>query len=130
MPLTNTGRDHISRDVSRIASLTAFDAANAHIGVGDNAGAFVKSQTDLQAATNKLRKPMMATYPLVGGSDDIILFRSSYGLTEGNFNWNEFGIFNAAAAGSMLLREVPTTLGLKPSSEVWELTMTVTYSNP
>ena len=44
-------------------TLTYFNNGNAYIGVGDSTTAAAATQTDLQAATNKLRKAMDATYP-------------------------------------------------------------------
>ena len=43
----------------------AFSNANAYLGVGDSTTAAGATQTDLQAATNKLRKAMNATFPTV-----------------------------------------------------------------
>ncbi|MEN8197867.1 MAG: hypothetical protein ABFS30_15355, partial [Pseudomonadota bacterium] len=62
MALTDAGRDHLAAILIG-ESPTDFNNANAHIGVGDSSTAFAKAQTDLQAATNKLRKAMNATFP-------------------------------------------------------------------
>ena len=45
-------------------ALTYFNNGNAAIGVGDSNTAEAATQTNLQAASNKLRKGMDATYPL------------------------------------------------------------------
>ncbi len=45
---------------------TAFNNANARLGVDDSTTAWATTQTDLVAATNKLRKGMNATYPVTG----------------------------------------------------------------
>ena len=45
---------------------TAFNNANARLGVGDSATAWATTQADLVAATNRLRKGMNATYPVTG----------------------------------------------------------------
>lgn len=96
-------------------ALTFFNNANAALGVGDSATAAVATQTDLQGAaapTNKIRKAMLATYPLhtdgvIAGSAGIS-FKSTFATTEANFQWNEWGIFNSATAGAgrMLNRRV------------------------
>jgi len=126
MPLTNAGVTHIAKALIA-ESATAFDNANAHLGVGDSSAVFAKTQTDLQAATNKLRKAMEAAYPQRSGDD--LVFRSLFDTAEANFAWEEWGVFNAAAAGTMLTRKVES-LGTKTSAQQWQLTATITVSNP
>lgn len=104
---------------------TAFSNANAHLGVGDSSTAAAVGQTDLQAATNKLRKAMNATYPI--DSAPTIDFQSTFGSSEANFAWQEVGTFNAASAGDMLNRVVQS-LGTKTSGATWTLTETITWS--
>jgi hypothetical protein len=125
MPLTDSGRNFISQAIGE--SSTLFNNANAHLGVGDSATAFAASQTDLVAATNKLRKAMDATYPQ--RSVNVITYRSTFGTSEGNFAWEEVGVFNGSSANTMLCRKTQA-LGTKPSNQSWELTATVTVNNP
>lgn len=127
-PLTNVGRDHFATDLIGL-SVTEFDNANAALGVGDSNTAFAKAQTDLQAASNKFRKGMEATFPTVPSAANIITFRSLFGTGEANFDWQEWGIFNAIAAGTMLSRKVES-LGIKTSAQSFQLTVTVTVDNP
>lgn len=113
-------------------SVTAFDNANAHLGVGDSATAAAPEQTDLQATTNKLRKAMDATYPQhtdgTGSSTNAtVTFRSTFGTSDANFAWNEWGIFNASSSGRMLNRKVQT-LGTKTAGSVWQLTVTLSLA--
>lgn len=122
MALTNAARDLIAQALIGEA-FTSFANANARIGVGDSSAAFGASQTDLQASTNKLRKAMEAAYPTRAGN--ALTFRSIFGTSEGNFAWNEWGVFNAASAGTMLNRIV-ASLGTKTSAQSWQLTVTVT----
>ena len=103
---------------------TVFSNANAHVGVGDSTTAAAASQTDLQAATNKLRKAMEATYPSRSGQT--LTFRSVFGASDANFDWEEWAIFNASSAGTMLNRKVQN-FGTK-SGGTWTLTVTVTIS--
>lgn len=124
MPLTNAGRDVIAAMLIG-ESTTDFNNANAHIGVGDSTTAFAAAQTDLQAATNKLRKAMDATYPT--RSTNVLTFRSTFATGEANFAWQEWGVFNAAAAGTMLNRKVES-LGTKASTQSWQLTVTNTVT--
>ena len=122
MALTNAARDLIAQALIGEA-FTSFANANARIGVGDSSAAFGASQTDLQASTNKLRKAMEAAYPTRAGN--ALTFRSIFGTSEGNFAWNEWGVFNAASAGTMLNRIV-ASLGTKTSAQSWQFTVTVT----
>lgn len=126
MPLTDAGRDHLAADLIG-ETVTEFDNANAHLGAGDSSTAFDKSQTDLQAASNKLRKGMDATYPQ--RAVNVMTFRATYGTSEANFSWNEWGLFNALAAGVMFSRKVES-LGTKTSAQTWQFEATITLNNP
>lgn len=110
---------------SLAAASTPFNNANTYIGVGDSTTAFAAGQTDLQAATNKLRKAMDATYP--SGASNVITFRSTFATTDANWAWQEWGIFNASSAGTMLSRKVES-LGTKTSAQTWQFTATLTFS--
>lgn len=124
MALTNTGINSIAQAVINDGTPVLFDAANARIGVGDSAAAFDKTQTDLQATTNNLRKAMDSGYPT--RSNNALTFQATFGSTEANFSWNEWGIFNAEADGVMLSRKVEN-LGTK-NGGTWILTATVTFN--
>lgn len=131
--LVNTGRDYIAAAIiggdtgTAGQALTTFNNANAALGVGDSATAAAVGQTDLQAATNKLRKGMEATFPSVAAN--VQTFKSSFGSSEANFAWAEIGVFNSptAATGSMLCRVVQSH-GTKASGDTWVLTHTVTLT--
>lgn len=114
-------------------SLTYFNNAQAAIGVGDSTTAAVATHTDLQAATNKLRKAMDATYPqhtdaTTSGAASII-FRSTFATADANWAWQEWGVFNSstAATGRMLNRKVES-LGTKTSAATWVLTVTLSLA--
>jgi hypothetical protein len=115
-------------------ALTFFNNANAAIGVGDSSTAAAETQTDLQAATNKLRRAMDATYPLhtdstgTAGSKSVA-FRSTFATGDANWVWNEWGVFNSptAATGRMLNRKVEN-LGTKTSAASWVLTITLSLA--
>jgi hypothetical protein len=114
-------------------SLTYFSNAQAAIGVGDSTTAAAATQTDLQAATNKLRVAMDATYPThtdgtTSGSASIS-YRSTFSTAQANWAWQEWGVFNSATAGTgrMLQRKVES-LGTKTSASTWALTVTLTLA--
>lgn len=112
-------------------SLVYFNNSNAHIGVGDSTTAAAATQTDLQAATNKLRKAMDATYPThtdgtTSGAASIV-FRSTFATGDANFAWEEWGVFNGSSGVRMLNRKVEA-LGTKTSAASWQLTVTLSLS--
>jgi hypothetical protein len=112
-------------------TVTAFNNANAYIGVGDSSTAAAAAQTDLQAATNKHREAMDATYPQhtdgTGSGAASIIFKATFESGDAEFAWNEWGIFNASTSGRMLNRKVQA-FGTKPASTAWSLTVTITLA--
>lgn len=133
MGFVTAGRDYICQAIiggdtgTAGQALTTFNNANAALGVGDSSTAVSAGQTDLQAASNKLRKGMQATYPGVSGG--VITAQSQFASSEANWVWNEIGFFNSATAatGSMLTRLV-SSMGTKVSGAVWTVTWTLTVT--
>lgn len=124
MPITDAGRNHLVQ-AGIGAAVTAFNNANSHIGVGDSTTAFSAAHTDLQAATNKVRVAMDATYPT--GAANVITWRSTFGTAAANWAWQEWGVFNAASGGTMLNRKVES-LGTKTNTQTWQFTVTLTVT--
>jgi len=124
MPITDAGRNFMVASTVAAAS-TPFNNANSYIGVGDSTTAYAAGQTDLVAATNKMRKAMDATYPQI--ATNVVTFRSTFATTDANWAWQEWGVFNAAAAGTMLNRKVES-LGTKTSAQTWQFTCTLTFT--
>ena len=130
MSVTNAGRDHIAAVLVRPDTVTAFTSGNAYIGVGSNsATAFSATQTALVSPITATtgRKGMDATYPQV--SSNAMTFRATFNTTEANAAWEEWGVFNASAAGTMLNRKVES-LGTKTSAQTWQFTVTITLTVP
>jgi hypothetical protein len=125
MPLTNAGRNFIAAAIVNSGSPTFFTNANAHLGVGDSNTAFAAGQTDLQAASNKVRQAMEATYPTI--STNVLTFRSLFATGDANFAWQEWAVFNASSSGTMLSRKVES-LGTKTSAQSWQLTVDITVN--
>ena len=123
MALTTAFRDYMVGLVGGTG--TAFNNTNSYIGAGDSTTAFSAAQTDLQAATNKLRKAMDATYPQT--ATNVMTFRSTFGTADANFAWQEWGVFNAASGGTMMNRKVES-LGTKTSAQTWQVTCALTFS--
>jgi len=112
-------------------ALTYANASNAYLGVGDSATAAAASQSDLQAATNKLRRGMNATFPAhtdgLASGNASIQFQATYGSADANFAWAEWGLFTASSGGRMLNRKVEA-LGTKSAGNVWVLTVTLSLA--
>lgn len=125
MPVTNSGAVAFASAIIGDGGVTLLNNANAYIGVGDSTTAFAATQTDLQAATNKLRKAMDATYPT--RSSGTLTFRSTYGTSEANYAWQEWAVFNAASSGTMVGRKVES-LGTKTNTQQWQMTATITVA--
>lgn len=125
MPLTDVGRNLMIDGITGTA-VTAFNNANSMIGVGDAVTAFAANQTDLQAASNKLRVAMDATYPT--RATNVLTFRSTFSTAQANWAWNEWGIFNAASGATSMLSRKQEALGTKPSSQTWQFTATLTIT--
>lgn len=123
MPLTTAGKNHIATAIVG-GSLTAFNNANAYLGVGNGTTAFSAAHTDLQGAS-KTRKGMEATFPTDSGAG-VLVFKSSFGSGDANHAWDEWGVFNNSSGGTMLCRKVDA-LGTKTTG-TWVLTGTVTVS--
>jgi hypothetical protein len=113
-------------------AITAFSSANARLGVGDSSTAEAIAQTDLQAATNKLRKAMDSGWPKVGtadglATDNLMELKSSFADGEANWVWNEWATFNAASGATSMLNRKVASMGTKASG-VWTLTVTLTLT--
>lgn len=125
MALTNAGAILIASAVLGDGGVSLLTNANMYIGLGDSNTAFSASQTDLQASSNKVRKPMASgSYP--SRSSNVITAQSNFGTSDANFAINEFGTFNASTAGTMFTRKVDATLGTKTSAQSWVVTVTLT----
>jgi hypothetical protein len=122
MPYTDLGRRHfMDRQIG--VAVNAIDTTTGYMGVGDSSTAFNASQTDLQAATNKLRKLLTTS----SRSSDVITYVTSFSTGEANWAWNEVGVSNAVSGANLLIRFVQS-LGTKASG-TWTLTTTQTVSS-
>jgi len=107
-------------------SETAFNNANARIGVGDSSAAEADTQTGLQG-TSTAFKAMDTGYPVVGAlADKKVTFRATFGDAEGNFAWEEWTVDNGASANKNLNRKVQA-LGTK-SGGSWQLTVDISLA--
>ena len=104
---------------------TAYNNANARLGVGDSDAAAVATQEDLQAATNKVYGAMEASFPIYGTSQKAT-FKASFDTDTANFAWNEWSVDNGSDAALNINRKVEA-LGAKESG-TWTLTVEISLS--
>ena len=124
--LLNEGINNVLTPLICGGAATAWDNANARIGVGDSSAEEDPTQGGLQAAVNKSWKGMMAAFPTYGTSQQSV-WKSEFAESEAQFAWEEFTLVNAADdAGDNLCRKIQS-LGTK-GAEIWRLTLTVTWS--
>lgn len=105
---------------------TAFNAANAYIGVGDSVTAAAASQTGLQASTNKAYVVMDGTYPQV--LNQTVTFRATFGSAVGNFAWQEFSIANGNSDAATNLSRKVESHSTKVAGDTFVVSCTVTIS--
>lgn len=123
---TTVGLQAMGRLLTGQGAVTHFGNANAHLGVGDSTTAFSAAHTDLQAASNKLRKAVSGGYP-TDPTNGVWTWQASFGSAEANFAWAEMAIFNASSGGIMLSRVV-SAQGTKTAGQTWTLTYVMTVS--
>lgn len=136
MPLTNDGTNVIASALIGEGAYTTFDNANAALGVGDDDTTFSASQSQLQAeanGTSSLRKGMNTGYPNrdpdADGSDNLLRLQSTFGTSDANFNWLEWGVFNdTTEGGGEMLCRIVEDLGTKTNASKWVLEVDLTIS--
>lgn len=121
--LLTAGAQALFNRLMGTGSVTAFDATNARLCVGNGSTDVAVGQTDLQGAI-KTRK-LVDSAPSISGNQWSLV--STFGTADANHAWNEAGIANASSGG-VLLNRVVQSFGTKTSSVQWVLTATVTAS--
>ena len=104
-----------------------FDNTNANLIVGTGSGAATASDTEA-TFTAGVAKGMEATYPQVSATaSHKCTWKASFGSTDANQAWNEFGLMNANTGGKLANRKV-SAQGTKTSGQTWELSLEITLS--
>lgn len=136
MPLTDDALDYFV-DTMLGEDYTPYDNENAALGVGDDDTEFSSSQSELQAEANGTeakRVGMNSGYPSRDpdgdGSTNKQRYQATYGTSQGNFRWEEWGLFNDSSegAGVMLNREVEY-LGEKSNNVKWVFEVDLTLAS-
>lgn len=122
--LLNEGITNLINLICGLGSPTAWNNANARIGVGNDATVPAPTQTGL-LGVSKLYKAMNTGYPQISGQQSI--FQSDFIDGEAQWAWLEEAIDNGAVAALDLCRQ-NTSLGTKPAGQTWRLTGTITWT--
>lgn len=115
--LLTAGATAIFNRLANLGSVTAFDATNGRLCVGNGTAAVSIGQTDLQGAS-KTRKVYDAA-PTI--STNTYTAVATFGTGDANHAWEEAGVANSAS-GAVLLNRVVQTFGTKTSGLTWVLT--------
>lgn len=120
--------------------LQALSTTRAMAGVGNSATAATVGDAALggNSASNSWWQAMDAANPTVAAG--VITGNTTYGASDGNFAWNEWGwgiataapvssaVFATATTTGVLLNHKVQSLGTKAVSSVWTLQATITLS--
>lgn len=106
-------------------SETAFNNANARVGVGNSNTAENATQTGLLGASTAFAA-MDSGYPTFG-SNQKATFKGTFGNGQAEFAWEEFTVDNGATPNKNLHRKV-TSKGTKGANETWVLTIELSLS--
>lgn len=124
--LLNEGISELLDLLCGLGNPVSFNAANAHLGVGDSSASESPEQTGLQAATNFVYRPMASGYPIRVGQS--VTFRAVFGGSDANFTWNELSIANGNSNAARNLNRKVIYQGVKASGQVWTLDLSIILS--
>lgn len=119
--LLTAGATAVFNRLAGLGAVTAFDATNGRMCVGNGTTAAAVGQTDLQGAS-KTRKVFDAA-PTI--STNTFTCVTTFTTTDANHAWEEAGIANSSS-GATLLNRVVQSFGTKTSSVQWVLTGVLT----
>lgn len=119
--LLTAGATALFNRLSGLGGVTAFDATNGRLCVGDSSTAASVGQTDLQGS-NKTRKVFDGA-PVI--STNTFTCVTTFTTSDANHAWQEAGIANSSS-GAVLLNRVVQNFGTKTGSVQWVLTGVLT----
>lgn len=134
--IANAGWTRLMNLLTNQGATQALDATHTRIGVGNSSTAETYTDTDLIAAAGSANRWFQ---PVTGAGTlgtRTLAFAASFGGSDGNFAWNEFGIdvtSGTAAAGNtvgalLFNRKAGIAQGTKANGQTWTVTATITFS--
>jgi hypothetical protein len=134
--ITNAGWQALLKAATSGASgPLVFSGTVGRLGVGDTAGTPAAADTDLAASagsTHRLYK-FMGAAPTVGtGTNRTWTFVATFGASDFNQAWNEFGIDSGTSDGTTVtapfVNHANSAQGTKTSGQVWTATAVLTFT--
>lgn len=131
--ITNAGWTRLMNLLTNQGATQALDATHARIGAGNSNTAEAYADTDLGAAAGSTNR----WFQLVSGAGSLgtrtLAFSATFGTSDGNFAWNEFGIDFGTASGNTVTaplfnHKAGIAQGTKASGQTWTATATITFS--
>ena len=131
--ITNAGWTRLMNLLTNQGATQAYDATHTRIGVGNSNTAEAYTDTDLGAAAGSANR----WFQLVSGAGTLgtrtLSWSATFGTSDGNFAWNEFGIDQGTASGNtvtavFLNHKAGIAQGTKASGQTWTATATLTFS--
>ncbi|MEU8040886.1 hypothetical protein [Streptosporangium sp. NPDC049078] len=129
--VTNAGWTRLMSLLTNQGGTQAMTATHTRIGVGDSNTTETYTDTALNAVTNKL-------YKLVTGAGTLgtrsLSFATTFGPSEANWAWNEFGMDIGATADSTTVaacfwnHKAGIAQGTKANGQTWAASAAVTFS--
>lgn len=134
--ITTAGWTRLMSLLTATGSTQALTATAVRIGVGDSNTAEAYTDTDLGASAGSTHRYFMT----VGGAGTLgtrtLAFTATFGSSDGNFAWNEFGLdvgtpsVSAGTTVNALLfnHKAGIAQGTKASGQTWAATATLTFT--
>jgi hypothetical protein len=131
------GWARVLANLTSIPGATAiFDATHTRIGVGNGVTAVnAVTDVDLSAVAGSTNRwfQLVSGAPTIGGTiPKTCAWSATFGTSDGNFTWSEFGIDNGTASGNTvsapLLNRALSAQGAKVSGQTWTVTATLSWT--
>ena|SRR3990167_1185117 len=118
--ITNAGDAHIADRMSSVPG----ESAMSHMAVGTGSTAAAVGDTTLQTELD--RNALTSFAQGAGADDNDVIYIGDWAAGDATGTITEAGILNAAAAGTLLARQVFTGIA-KGASDTLKITWTITY---
>lgn len=131
--ITNAGWTRLMNLLTNQGATQALDSTHARIGAGNSNTAEAYTDTDLGAAAGSSNR----WFQLVSGAGTLgtrtLAFSATFGTSDGNFAWNEFGLDFGTASGNTVTaplfnHKAGIAQGTKASGQTWTATATLTFT--
>lgn len=114
------------------AATAIFDATHTRIGVGNGVTA-ANAVTDVDLSGGSKWFQLVSGSPTIGGTiPKTCAWSATFGTSDGNFTWSEFGIDNGTASGNTvsapLLNRALSSQGAKVAGQTWTVTATLNWT--